>query len=168
MITTIENLKEIRDISNNLKDGRILPYIKEVEDAYILPTIGADLYERLDNGEEEDAILLNGGYYEIDTPDGKKKEKCFGIRLAVAYYAYSKVLRNNMVNVTAFGITEKQTSLSNPSDNHDIDDAVAQARTMGEYYLKSVVRYLGKDKKPCCDKKPHGYSGSHLKMEVIR
>lgn len=166
MITTIESIKAIRDISQNLKDGRILPYIKEVEDAYIMPAIGAELYERLDNGTEDDAILLNGGYYDRNTSKGIVRDRCYGIRLAVAYYAYSKVLHNNQVNVTAFGVVAKETSLSNPSVQHDIDDATAQARKMGDYYLDSVKRYLNRDECGCNN--PHGHGGSKLKMEVIR
>lgn len=164
MLTTIDNIKAIRDISNNLKDRRITPYIKEIEDAYILPAIGADLYERLDTRKEIDPILLDGGYYTRIGRCGEERDKCYGLRIAVAYFAYARVLKNNQINVTAFGVTEKHTSLSNPSNDNDVQDAVAEARKMGDYYLQSCVRYLKRD--ACkCEQKPS--TGAKLKMEVI-
>lgn len=169
MLSTIENIKQIRDISQNLRDGRIQPYIKEVEDIYIVPAIGAELYEKLDKGEVTDDILLDGGYYDRQTEDGEtSRERCYGLRLATAYFAYARVLRNNQVNVTAFGVTQKNGMLSEASDEKNISDAVSDARKMGEHYLNSCVRYLRRNEKPCCCKeKKEGMRGAKLQMEVI-
>lgn len=164
MLTTIDHIKAIRDISANLKDGRIVPYIKEVEDAYILPAIGADLYERLDTRTIIDPILLDGGYYTRTTQCGEERDKCHGLRIAVAYFAYARVLKNNQINVTAFGVTEKHTNLSNPVKDESVDDAVGAARKMGDYYLQSCIRYLKRDECKCASKPT---SGAKLKMEVI-
>ena len=62
MLTTISNIKALRDIAANVKDARLEPYIQEVEDAYIMPALGAELYERLSTQAEptaDDAILLD-------------------------------------------------------------------------------------------------------------
>ena len=167
MLTTIENLKAIRDISANLKDQRIQPYIKEVEDAYVLPAIGAELYEKLDAGETTDTILLDGGYYDKPSEKcagGKTRARCYGIRLAVAFYAYARVLKNNQINVTAFGVTQKTSPMSAPTGDEAIEDAVSEARKMGDLYLHSCVEYLHREswlRAPA-----HG--GAKLKMEIIR
>lgn len=149
MLTTIDNIKAIRDISNNLKDGRIAPYIKEVEDTYVMPQIGADLYEKLDTGAEKDDTLLYGGYYDGHTG----REYCHGITSAVAYYAYARVLRNNQINVTAFGVTQKQTTLSTPHREHSIDDAATEAKKMGDLYMESCIRYLHRNDTGCCQER---------------
>lgn len=169
MLTTIEDIKGIRDLSQNLKDGRITPYIVEVEDAYILPAIGAALYERLDTGEETDAILMDGGYYDRPTCDGTERDRCYGIRRAVAYFAYARVLKNNQINVTAFGVTQKQSNQSNPTGEDAITDAVTEARKMGYHYLKSCIRYLHRNEKQCqCSPtEASGHGGARLKMDIV-
>lgn len=161
MLTNIEQLRKVRDISTNLKDGRITPYIKEVEDAYIIPAISAEVYEALDAGIMTDDTLMYGGYY---TNGEGKKDICHGVCIATAYYAYARVLKNNQINVTAFGVTTKQGQASTPTSSGTIDDAVEEARRMGEHYLASCVRYLNRYK--VCSGGTHG--GSRIKMEVIR
>lgn len=175
MLTTIDHIKEIRSISQNLIDARIAPYIKEVEDAYILPAIGVTTYERLDShpqGEpytEEDAILLNGGYYDRPKPcgEGTERDRCYGLRLATAYYAYARVLKNNQLNVTAFGVTMKQGYQSQPVDDKDITDAVTEAYKMGDHYLQSCIRYFKRNEKKAVSPTASGQGGAKLKITII-
>ena len=63
MIATIDDIRSVRDIARNIGRDRIEPYILEVEHAYIVPAIGAELYERIDAGDESDSTLIYGGYY---------------------------------------------------------------------------------------------------------
>ena len=63
MIATIDDIRSVRDIARNIGRDRIEPYILEVEHAYIVPAIGAELYERIDAGDEEDS------HFAIRHPD---------------------------------------------------------------------------------------------------
>lgn len=161
MLTTINNVRDIRDISSNLKDGRITPYIKEVEDAYILPAIGASLYKHLDTTAaasltDDDKIVLDGGYYDDDA------SYCHGIRRAVAYFAFARVLKANNINVTAFGVVSKNGNMSNDADGDSVENAVAEARKMGELYLQSVVAFINRNE---CQR-PHDRGGK-MKFQII-
>lgn len=159
MITTIDTLRGIRDIAANVKDARIEPYIKECEDAYIMPALGAGLYERLDTKQEQDQVLLDGGYY--DGPDGRAY--CHGIRRAVAYFAYARLLRNNQVNVTAFGVTQKTGAYSQPTDGQQIASAATEATKMAEVYLHSCVDYIHREDHKC---HAHGHRPASTKLHV--
>lgn len=151
MITTIEHIKAMAGMSNNICDKRITPYLQEVEDAILVPAIGVDLYEQLSNGEETDDILLNGGYY---TNQDGKRAICYGIYKAVAYVAYSKMLHANKISVTAFGVVEKSSTYSDPASKEDITYTAEHNEKMGMYYLQSVVDYLNDKTTPCeCEKK---------------
>ena len=165
MLTTVDQIKGIRDIAANLKDMRLAPYIKECEDAYIMPALGADLYERLDNHTETDEILLDGGYY--DKPDGSRA-KCHGIRRAVAYFAYARVLRNNAVSVTAFGVVTKTSNYSQPTEAAQAQSAAAEAVKMGELYLHSCIEYLHRDDDSKCGRGGKGGpSQSKLHVQIL-
>lgn len=167
MLTKIEDIRAIRDIAANLRDNRLEPYIKECEDAYIMPALGAELYERLTTQQEptaDDLVLLNGAYY--DGPNGR--EYCHGIRKATAYFAYARVLRNNQVNVTAFGVVQKTGSYSQPTDGTQVTDVAAEAIKMAELYLHSCVKYLHRNDDCACGRKRPGHpADSKLHIQVL-
>ncbi len=162
MLTTIENIRMIRDIASNLRDARIEPYIQEVEDAYIMPALGAELYEQLDARKTEDKVLMDGGYY--DGPKGRAY--CHGLRKATAYFAYARLLRNNQVNLTAFGVVQKTGSYSQPSDQQQISTAATDASKMAELYLHSCVEYLHRNDDCGCGHKHGNGSPSNYKLHV--
>lgn len=163
MLTTIENIKELPGMANNIRDSRILPYLQEVEDATVVPAIGAELYEKLNNGEIDDNVLLNGAYY---TNHKGKREVCYGLRKAVAYLAYAKLLMANKVNVTAFGVTEKTSQYSQSANADNVNYAANHAEKMGSYYLKSCLCYLDdKNPEPCSC--AAGHSRHYITMQVI-
>ena len=76
MIATIDDIRSVRDIARNIGRDRIEPYILEVEHAYIVPAIGAELYERIDTGDESDSTLIYGGYYST----GIIRKMCYGLK----------------------------------------------------------------------------------------
>lgn len=163
MLTTISNIKALRDIAANVKDARLEPYIQEVEDAYIMPALGAELYERLSTQAEptaDDTILLDGNYY--DGPKGR--EYCHGIRKATAYFAYSRMLNNQQVNVTAFGIVTKTGSYSQPAEAALIEKASIDAIKMGELCLASCIKFLHRNDE-CCKGHP-GTRPGETKLHV--
>lgn len=160
MLTTIEDIKAIRSIAYNITDKRIEPYIKEVEDCYVMYAIGPALYERLDTGLEEDIILTDGGYYD----HGNTREMCYGIKAAVAYFAYERMLLNNQINVTAFGVTQKSSSLSTPTPDSSIEKAAAHAHKMGELYLESCKKYVHRGECIPCGTNHRPF----ISMEVIK
>ena len=162
MLTTTEHIKQVRSIASNISESRLSPYIKEVEDFYIMPAIGAELYEKLDKQEANDDILLDGGYY--DNSDGSRGF-CHGIYTAVAYFAYAKILLNNQINVTAFGVTQKSSTLSTPTSDATIKDTAAEAKKMGHMYLDSCIAYLNAKRECKCGdcKRKH-----FINMEVLK
>ncbi len=129
----------------NICDKRITPYLQEVEDAVIVPAIGADLYEKLDAQKLDNPILLNGGYY--DAKCGERKI-CHGLRKTTAYLAYSKMLKANKVSVTAFGVVEKTGTYSQSANQENVNYVANHAAKMGDFYLKSCVDYLQENAQP--------------------
>ena len=149
MIATIDDIRSVRDISRNIGRDRIEPYILEVEHAYIVPAIGAELYERIDAGDEEDSTLIYGGYYSA----GSIRKMCYGLKKAIAYYAYERILRNNPINVTAFGVTQKTGNFSQPTSQDVSSPAIDEARKMADLYLQSCVDYINRNQE-CNEQKP--------------
>jgi hypothetical protein len=165
-----EDIRKIRPIANNVIDiDRIAPYVYEAETLDLLPAIGAGLYEQLVDGSFADTMqangsviittnggrkvslssglwdeILNGGFYTCEGCSCGSDEKRYsaGLSTAVSYLAYAGMLPNQPINVTAFGVVNKTTSLSEPVDERIILRAAGEARRKGIEYLGQSVEHL--------------------------
>lgn len=139
MITSSEDIRKVRPIAENVNDTkRIDPYIEECEKLFLMPAIGPATYKLLDGENKPDYFetLMSGGYYDNDT-------KHFpGIREAMGYLVYSRVARNQNVNVTAFGLVAKSGQFSEPIDYKEKIAIANDAEKIGLTYLKQCVDYL--------------------------
>jgi hypothetical protein len=169
-IITAEDIRQVRPIANNVVDlKRIEPYISEAETLYLLPAIGAGLYEQFTSDSfilamQDDVAfnvitdgggeillslegwnrILNGGYYACGSRpcDVNGKRYSAGLKAAVSYLAYARMLPNQAINVTAFGVVNKTTALSEPADERTIRRAADEARNIGLEYLGQTEDYL--------------------------
>jgi hypothetical protein len=165
-----EDVKKVRPIANNIVDvKRIDPYIHETETLDVMPAIGVGLYEQftsdsfieamsnediaviVTNGgkeismtPEEWANFLDGCYYTCEecSSDSNSKRYSGGLRAAISYLSYSRMLPNQPINVTAFGIVNKTTALSDPVDEKTLFRAANEAKKIGLEYLRQSVDHL--------------------------
>jgi hypothetical protein len=161
-IISSEDIRKVRPIAENVVDcKRIEPYIREVEQLDVMPTIGVDLYRQLTDEGFLDALekdgsvtiltaggcsialtgegweaLVNGGYHSGGT------KYSAGLRATVAYLAYARMLPNQPISVTAFGVVQKNTTLSEPVDEKTLLRAANEARKIGLEYLRQSVEHL--------------------------
>lgn len=164
MIITVDYIRKYRPLAKNICDDRVNIYIREAEQIDILPAIGADLYKKfsqlgdilvdekrlededgehiyaLEEGElpTEEYKLLNGGYY---TDDCGTEHFFMGLKAALAYLAYARMIRNHSTNVTTYGVVVKSGEDSTPADARTISAAALDAQRIGEDYLAAAVRY---------------------------
>lgn len=159
MITTVDYIRRVRPIAQNI-DGinRIDPYIREAEVLNILPQIGAHIYRWLDETdfsgagpwvfedagrsvtvtkEQYDALLF-GGYYDSPCNSGHS----MGLVAAASYYAYSRAVLDNQVNVTSFGVVKKRTEFSDPVDSSTLIQVSREAKKLGDEVTREVIEHL--------------------------
>lgn len=137
MIFDVSELKEIRPIAANIQQNRIAPYIDEVEHVLVIDALGAELYEKIEKDKDSFSMLIDGGFY--DGLDGR--EWFAGLRQAVSYLVYARVIRNNDMNVTAFGAVVKNGKLSEQADGELVARMSNEALSFGEKHLNDVVKY---------------------------
>ena len=140
MIITVEDIRAVRHIAHNIDNGRVDMYIREAEILDVVPAISAELYEVLDAGENlttEQEMMLNGGYYY----DGCAKCKFEGLKVATAYLAYARFMRNNQVNVTPYGVVTKIGEESATTEHRIVVAQAQEAENIGQAMLAEAVRY---------------------------
>ena len=136
-ITDIQAVRPIGQISSSL---RVDMYITEAQTFDVAPSIGLTLMAWLiANPTDAKAILLvSGGEYTVNS----KVYECLGLKKAIAYYSYCRIVKNNCINVTAFGVTEKTTDNSEPAGEAKVSMAVREAEASGNACLESCIRLL--------------------------
>lgn len=140
MIITVEDIRAVRHIAHNIDNGRVDMYIREAEILDVVPAISAELYEVLDAGESltaEQEMMLTGGYYDA----GCDKRKFEGLKVATAYLAYARFMRNNQVNVTPYGVVTKIGDESATTEHRIVVAQAQEAENIGQAMLAEAVRY---------------------------
>ena len=140
MIITVDDIRAVRPIAHNIDNSRVEVYIREAEVLDVVPAISAELYEVLDAGEElapEQEMLLNGGYYDA----GCGRRKFEGLKVAAAYLAYARFMRNNQTNVTPYGIVTKIGEESATTERSIVVAQASEAQNIGQAMLAEAVRY---------------------------
>lgn len=149
MINTYSNIRNVRPIAENVIDeDRIKPYLSEVENLFLIPNLGASLYKEIDDylktiegeGEHEHNaafdLLMTGGFYD------ENKKHFTGLNEALGYLTYSRFVRNQNINATAFGMVQKQGQFSEPIDEKTTIRISKDAENVGQEYLSQCIAYL--------------------------
>lgn len=151
MILNSNDLRNVRPIAENINDpARLEPYIREAETLRLVDAIGANLYRWLDETDfsghgpfqygdvtitkDQYTAAMEGGYY-----DGGRSE---GLKIAIAYIAYSRFIVNNPINPTAFGVRYKDGEFSTRIEDNIIVRSSNEARNIGEAYLEKAINHL--------------------------
>jgi hypothetical protein len=151
MILNYNDIRNVRPIAENINDpARLEPYIREAETLRLVDAIGANLYRWLDETDfsglgpfqygdvsitkDQYTAVMEGGYY-----DGGRSE---GLKIAIAYTAYSRFIVNNPINPTAFGVRYKDGEFSTRVEDNIIIRSSNEARNIGEAYLEKAINHL--------------------------
>lgn len=136
-IINADDIRAIRSISVNINDiERIATYIEEAEKGVIIERIGAAVYKNILDDPSTYADVLNPLFY-----DSNKKFHA-GLKAAISYVAYSLFIRNQSVNVTAFGVVTKLGDFSEPASEKTIVRMANESENLGLNILKGVIEYM--------------------------
>ena len=102
-LTDFQNIKEL---SVNINDARILPYVREAQRIDIVKFLGRALYYDWMNDQTAGTWVATN-YQELfdgDTySDGSNTVFCHGLKLTLLYYSYARFLKDQDLNVTSYG-----------------------------------------------------------------
>lgn len=127
-----------RSMSIHIEQEKIETYIRESEDIDIKTALGDALFIDLQEHSEKYELLMNGGVYE----DKDGKHVLTGLKTALAYYAYARLVKNGDGNVTRYGYTNKDDEYSSRPDNKQLVMAYNDAFSIADSYMKECLLYL--------------------------
>jgi hypothetical protein len=133
-----------KELSVNIDDTtRINPYILQAQQFDLKLLVGEVFYKDiLDNPTStENALLLNEGSYTHQN----KSYEFFGLKSALVYYAYARLLENQNINVTRFGVVFKNNAdVSERVDEKTLQRLIQQARGQARAYWDDCEVFLNR------------------------
>ena len=138
-----------RPTSTHLERDIVESYISECEDVYIVPSIGTTLFYKLAEYDAETPdtyldTLLDGGVFSYDGCGcySQSERMCYGIRKALAYFVYGKMMLDDGLTVTRSGniqhLDEYGQRMEQRVKVNRYNDVLASA----QLYLNSVLEYI--------------------------
>lgn len=118
-------------------EQKVMRYIAEAEQNNIKPILGDDLFLRLKTGD--DKLLLNGGTYERDG----RRHQLNGVKRALAYYVYSRLLEFSSVDITRQGVVNRRSEFSDGADSRDIVSVSRETYAIANRYMDECMEYVG-------------------------
>lgn len=149
LITREEIDRECRPC--NAQDALVDRCIEEAQNLDIIPVIGADWWLRvLDRNDDAVATLLwEGGIYR----DTCGNAHIFaGLRKALLYYAYGRIVRSSGGVSTRFDFVVKADQYSDSADLQAKTQAYNEAFSIADGYKAQCLAYLNTSE-TCCKRK---------------
>lgn len=149
-LITVDQFRELaRPTSTHLDEDEVNAYIRECEDANIIPAIGWERFKAAtEQGEWGDSVLpdfqpatfLDGGEYSQD--ETKVQKYISGIRKALAYFTYARLFRADGTIVSRAGGMRHRDDYSDHVQDVSSNKQYNDIMDMAERYLSDSLEYL--------------------------
>jgi hypothetical protein len=156
-LLTVEQFKQLaRPTSTHLDEDDVEKFIRECEDAFILPAIGWANFKASiglcpwDNTFDDSFVpdlFLDGGEWDTkerdeDGNEFKKLRYCNGVRKAVAYFTYAKLLRADGTIISRAGWMRHRDEYSDHVQDITNNKQYNDIMGLAEGYLSDCLYYL--------------------------
>lgn len=138
-LVSLTDLKEYRALGN-IPEKRAYTFIQEAQENDLRPILGDPLYKDfMDNLTQTKYIeLLNGkaytvSGYTIDFP---------GVKPMLCYFALARIVANNQVNITSYGVVQKSVEQSEQVEPAMVKMQVTELRSVAISYQNRLIEFL--------------------------
>lgn len=143
-----EMVKTLGRPLGDIKEDKLLAYIREVENTYIKPALGDTLFlalhaDDIEIGSTYDLLLNGGEWNDSDAVCGCGSGVHFfsGLRTAIAYFVYAKTLMSADIESTRYGFVQKDGQYSQHVTQAQRTAAYNDAMEVGNTYLRECLEY---------------------------
>lgn len=150
LITTDEVLLLARGMSVHLEEDKIETYLREAENIDVRAALGDELLLDIKEHPDNYDLLLNGGTYQ--TKCGSTR-LLIGLKSALAYYTYARIVKCGDLNVTRFGSVLNDSEESSRPSFKEKMQAYNDAFSIAANYMQECVDYLRETNHPLHSKK---------------
>jgi hypothetical protein len=131
LFISVNTIKERTGLHSNVDDKLILPEIQTAQDMYILPLLGSNLYERLQNGIVADDLNAD----EVTLLDDF-------VTTTLMYFVLSELPVGLSYQMFNKGIMRKTSDHGLNPDMQELIDVANRYRSRAEFYKQRTIKFL--------------------------
>lgn len=131
LFISVNTIKERTGLHSNVDDKLILPEIQTAQDMYILPLLGSNLYERLQNGIVADDLNAD----EVILLDDF-------VTTTLMYFVLSELPVGLSYQMFNKGIMRKTSDHGLNPDMQELIDVANRYRARAEFYKQRTIKFL--------------------------
>ena len=146
LLVTVNDIIQYRPMAKEMPQDRTEVYIQEAQRHDLMPILGSALYYDFitkydQSGDPMYAAyqdLLNGSVW---TYNGFSKQH-YGLKPIVAYFAFARIVSNQRLNVTRYGVTTKVNPNSEPAPDLSVNNLIAELKSVAVSYQNQTLEFL--------------------------
>jgi hypothetical protein len=146
LIVSVPDILQYRPMSKNILQDRVEVFVQEAQMVELVQILGDALYydfiTKFDaTGDPMYAnyqALLNGSTW---TTNGYVR-KHYGLKPIVVYYALARLVANNQINITSYGVTSKVNPNSEPVSEAALRNQIIELRSIAISYQETTLDFL--------------------------
>jgi hypothetical protein len=131
LFISVSSIKERTGLHANVDDKLVLPEIKTAQDMYIHPLLGSGLYERLQDGVNNNNLTAD----EVALLDNFVTD-------TLIYYVLSELPTGLSYQFYNKGLVRKTSDNTDQPQMQDLLDISARYRKRAEFYAERMVKFL--------------------------
>ncbi len=144
---TLAELQAVRPVASNIGTttgvDRLSMYIDEARRLDLQVALGAELLAKIDaNAGAAYNTLIAGGTYTYGTP--AVTYTFAGLKKALCYFVYARMIKANSVNVTAFGVVTKTDPNSEIASDKRLMMMANESYDIGVAHLQDCMDYISR------------------------
>lgn len=122
-------------------DTKAARFIDEAEQQDLRQRLGDRLYSYIVSNTEALTDLLDGCTYTA----GGEERTVKGLKTALAYYTYSRIVVGGNIEVTRVGVVARDSQYSERSDYSERLQVSRETAAIADYYMSEVLDYCRAD-----------------------
>ncbi|MGV3459916.1 MAG: hypothetical protein ACO1N9_05605 [Flavobacterium sp.] len=143
-LITRDDIARYRQIAKSPNNDKLNESILEAQLLDLKPLIGERLFDKIMANPDEHTELLDGGVYIYDGIEYSS----YGLKMALAYFAYARYVMFSHVTDTPYSIIEKRNADSQPIAAETKKSVYANNREMAGKAWANVRAYLQRTNYP--------------------
>lgn len=145
VLITLSDIRQYcKDVSTHLDDNAVNPYIIEAQVVELRNLLGVRFFNVFLSKIDEDRMqeLLNGRTYQVDGVEINYQ----GLKPVIAYHAYARLVQKHAMQVTRFGLVQKESEYSSSIDAKAVATHATDARTTARVYEDDFRMFIEENK----------------------
>lgn len=143
-LITRDDIAKYRQIAKTSNSDKLNESILDAQLLDLKPLLGEKLFDNIIASPQNHSELLDGGVYTYDSIDYNN----YGLKMALAYYAYARYVMFSHVTDTSYAVVEKRNSESQPITPDTKKSIFNTNREMAAKVWNNVKIYLQRKSYP--------------------